>query len=66
MRVLLQLTGDKQILHQNLQNMTRASAIPGLIRRSFSCLDEKLFIKLYTAFVRLHLKVVNRYGRRIS
>ena len=34
----------------------KANAIVGLIRRSFSFLDCKLFKKLYTTFVRPHLE----------
>ena len=34
----------------------KANQIVGLIRRSFTYLDEKSFVKLYTALVRPHLK----------
>ena len=38
------------------RNVTKANSIVGLIRRSFSYLDAKLFKKLYTTFVRPHLE----------
>ena len=39
----------------------KANQIMGLIRRSFTYLDEKSFVKLYTALVRPHLE----YARRV-
>ena len=39
-----------------MDKVNKANAIVGLIRRSFSFLDEKLFKKLFTTFVRPHLE----------
>ena len=36
--------------------VNKANAMVGLIRRTFSYLDPKMFLKLYTAFVRPHLE----------
>ena len=36
--------------------VNKANAMVGLIRRAFSYLDPKMFLKLYTAFVRPHLE----------
>ena len=46
------LTFDEHIS----KKVQKANAIVGLIRRTFSFLDEKSFIKLYTSFVRPHLE----------
>ena len=42
--------------HHITQQINKANAIMGIIRRSFSFLDGKLFKKLYITFVRPHLE----------
>ena len=42
--------------HHITQPINNANAIMGIIRRSFSFLDGKLFKKLYITFVRPHLE----------
>ena len=54
----LGVTFDSDLTFEDHMSMkvNKANAIVGLIRRSFSFLDENLFKKLYTSFVRPHLE----------
>ena len=48
------------------QNINKANTILGIIRRSFSFLDSKLFKKLYTPYLFAHtLNTPRLYGHRI-
>ena len=54
----LGVTFDSDLKFEDHISAEVNNAIAGLIRRSFSFVDGRLFKKLYTTFVRPHLKLV--------
>ena len=48
---------SEQTFKENIcEKVRKANCLNGLIRRSFSYLDCKMFLKIYTSFVRPHLE----------
>ena len=55
-RILVCVDANLTCEEHMVTKVKKANQIVGLIRRSFTYLDEKSFVKLYTALVRPHLK----------
>ena len=51
------IQSDMQFNMNNAEKVKKANSFLGLIKKSFTCIEEDMFKCIYTALIRLHLGV---------